>query len=200
MIHDTHPKFSRSQVSTAWHQSIKHYGGVLARFESQGSSSDRSGAITKANEQKGSPTSLTASSSSSSGQNFEEGNHVHQRMHAAGTSSSAPRQPTHNLSPETMSHLLLMRETHDGPQLPRTPGNLDEANLDEASNIANAGSMKVVGDRTLRKHERNLDDSRVSITSVDLGTAAGTERQNTSNLNSGMCIKHNCNTKINHLF
>ena len=53
--------------------------------------------------------------------------------------------------------------------------------------MANAGSMKVVGDRTLRKHERNLDDSRVSITSVDLGTAAVTEGQNTSNLNSGMC-------------
>lgn len=67
-------------------------------------------------------------------------------------------------------------------------------NLDEACCMANAGSMtvrlflllcggvylllvrcQVVGCRTLNRHERIGDDSRVSITSVDCGNAAGDE-------------------------
>jgi uncharacterized membrane protein YgcG len=49
-------------------------------------------------------------------------------------------------------------------------------NLDEANHQANTGSGKrTVGDRSKRKHETNDDDSRLSITGVECGNAAGVD-------------------------
>lgn len=46
-------------------------------------------------------------------------------------------------------------------------------NLDEANYQANAGSDKIVGVKGRRKHEKNKNDSLVSVTVVECGSAAG---------------------------
>jgi hypothetical protein len=48
-------------------------------------------------------------------------------------------------------------------------------NLDEANHQANSGSDRGVADRELKKKEKNKDDSRVSITGVECGSAAGVD-------------------------
>ena len=48
-------------------------------------------------------------------------------------------------------------------------------NLDEANNMANMSSAHIVGYKGIRKHEKNQNDSRVSITSVECGSAAGVD-------------------------
>jgi hypothetical protein len=45
--------------------------------------------------------------------------------------------------------------------------------LDEESHAASAGSSYVVGARSKKKHENHNDESRMSITGVHIGTAAG---------------------------
>jgi hypothetical protein len=46
-------------------------------------------------------------------------------------------------------------------------------NLDEAGHMASTGNKKVVGDVKKKKHEKNNADSRLSITAVECGNAAG---------------------------
>jgi len=48
-------------------------------------------------------------------------------------------------------------------------------NLDESNFMASEGSVRIVGDKLNRKHQRNNNDSRDSVTAVRIGSAAGTE-------------------------
>jgi hypothetical protein len=48
-------------------------------------------------------------------------------------------------------------------------------NLDEQSCQANLGTTHIIGDKLLNKHEKNQSSSRVSITSVECGSAAGVD-------------------------
>ena len=122
MIQDTHPEYNRRQVHNAWHRSIKPHGDVLDDFKSQGSSNDRSGAITKANQT----------------------HHYHVVDAAMGEAK--------RLSTEACA-------VNDGGKTWSQVAKYFVANLDEANNMANAGSKEVVGDKTLQKHERNSDDN-----------------------------------------
>jgi len=47
------------------------------------------------------------------------------------------------------------------------------ANLDEAGMQAQAGIVKVVGEKGKKKHEKKLQDSRISVTLLRVGTAGG---------------------------
>jgi hypothetical protein len=46
-------------------------------------------------------------------------------------------------------------------------------NLDETGVMGSEGVLKVIGDRSRKKHEKNVDDNRDSITIVRVGNAAG---------------------------
>ena len=46
-------------------------------------------------------------------------------------------------------------------------------NLDESCIMANDRKLRVLGCAERKKHERNMDDSRVSITILRMGCAAG---------------------------
>lgn len=46
-------------------------------------------------------------------------------------------------------------------------------NLDETCILAREGALKVIGAADRKKHEKNMDDNRASITIVRVGTAAG---------------------------
>ena len=59
-------------------------------------------------------------------------------------------------------------------------------NADEACFMASDGNVKVYGDKGKKKHEKNLDDSRVSITAYRTGTAGGT------NGPTGFALKGEC--------
>jgi hypothetical protein len=48
-------------------------------------------------------------------------------------------------------------------------------NLDECNSQASQGSSFIVGDSKIRKHEKNETSSRVSITTVECGNAAGND-------------------------
>jgi hypothetical protein len=47
-------------------------------------------------------------------------------------------------------------------------------NLDKTSVLANDGNIRVIGAADRKKHEKNVDDSRTSITIVRIGSASGT--------------------------
>jgi hypothetical protein len=68
-------------------------------------------------------------------------------------------------------------EGPDGPIRTEWRGLADHflLNLDEACHMANAGSAKVVGSKNRKKHEKNKNDSRISITVVECGSAAGAD-------------------------
>ena len=49
-----------------------------------------------------------------------------------------------------------------------------QLNLDESCFVCNDGILKIIGDGDKRHHDKNMSDSRVSITIVRCGSAAGT--------------------------
>ena len=49
-----------------------------------------------------------------------------------------------------------------------------QLNLDESCFICNDGHLKILGDGEKKHHDKNIADSRVSITTVRCGSAAGT--------------------------
>jgi hypothetical protein len=68
-------------------------------------------------------------------------------------------------------------EDADGPvrTLRRELAHHFTLNLDEQSCQASLGTSHIIGDRTLKKHEKNQSSSRVSITSLECGSAAGVD-------------------------
>lgn len=74
-------------------------------------------------------------------------------------------------------HLSAPDERTDGPRrtLWREKADHCVLNLDESCHMATAGGSKVVGSKARRKHEKNKSDSRLSITVVECGSAAGND-------------------------
>ena len=50
-----------------------------------------------------------------------------------------------------------------------------QLNLDKICIMANDGSLMIIGLRDRKKHENRLDDSRLSLTLIIIGNAAGNE-------------------------
>ena len=49
-----------------------------------------------------------------------------------------------------------------------------QLNLDESCFICNDGNLKIIGDGEKKRHDKNIANIRVSITTVRCGSAAGT--------------------------
>ena len=129
-----YPEFTKEQISNAWGRTIKQAsGGIIGKFTSQATTTDRAGAITE----------------------------LAQRFYWEVVEAA-------ELECERNSH-----GTDANGKTWRQRQDDFTFGLDEECNLANLDTGKVMGDRARSKHSKKVNDSRVSITTVHVGSAGG---------------------------